>query len=233
MRLSDLLWTTFFVGLGVSVGAVTGGTIGKWCGGIIGFGLLFLICDLNLRHFRRVLTSKYGKSLSERDHKAYCFDSSWKGEGTICDDEHKPLWRYKSIGGNIFRSQVYGFFWLPPFAVYDLEGRELLVFKRTWRFPFSVYQVKEGDHVVGRIRKQSLLSLLTTKYSLEFEGGLRCIFWIPRFTVWFHGETDTGGGILVRMWHHRMWLVGLDSNIDNFWLVAAFAFIHRERLRSG
>ena len=171
--------------------------------------------------------------MSKDNCKAYCFNSSWEGDGQICDDENKPLWRYKSVGGNIFRSSVYGFFRLPPFAVHDLEGHELLMFTRTRRFPSSVFDVKEGNRVVGTIRKQSPLSLLSTKYSLEFDGGLRCTFYMPRGTVWFHGKTETGGRILVRLWQHRVWPVLLDSSIDDFHLVAASAFIHRERLRSS
>ncbi len=53
------------------------------------------------------------------------------------------------------------------------------------------------------------------------------------FTLWFHGTTKTGGRVRVLRWHHRVWLVRLDSSIDTFHLVAAIAFIHRERLRHG
>jgi hypothetical protein len=231
--MSDLLWTILFVGLPAGMGAASGSRIGGWCGGIIGFGLFWLVCTLNLRHFSRLLASAYRKPLPEDNQKAYYFNSSWEGDGEILDEDSKPLWRYKSIGGNIFRSQVYGFFRLPPFAVYDLEGRELVLFKRTKRFPFSLFEVKEGNLVVGTIRKQSLLSLLFTKYNLELADGLRCTFYMPRFTVWFHGTTKTGGRILVQLCQHRVWGVLLDSSIDNFHLVAAFAFIHRERLRSS
>jgi hypothetical protein len=222
-----------FISLGTGVGAASGSKIAGWCGGIVGFGLFWLLCTLNFRHICRVLNLQDRKVMTQDDGKAYSFDSSWEGDGQIRDEENKPLWRYNSIGGNIFRSQVYGFFWLPPFAVYDLEGHELLVFKRTRRFPFSVFQVKEGNRTIGAIRKQSLLSLLSTKYVLEFEGGLRCTFYMPRGTVWFHGKTETGGRILVNLRQHRVWVVFLDSSIDKFWLVAALAFIHRERLRSS
>jgi len=70
-------------------------------------------------------------------------------------------------------------------------------------------------------------------YLLEFENGLPCTFFMPSFSVWFHGTTETGGRIWVLRWHHRVWLVRLDSSIDTFHLVAAIAFIHRERLRHG
>ena len=164
------------------------------------------------------------------EYNDYCFNSSWEGDGQISDGENKPLWRYESVGGNWFRSSVYGFFYLPVFVVQDLKGRELLTFKRIKRFPFSVFEVTEGNRLVGTIRQRSFLF---TKYSLEFENGLRCTFRMPLFTVWFGGTTETGEQILVRMWHHRVWFLRLDSSINNFHLVAAIAFIHRERLRHG
>ena len=68
---------------------------------------------------------------------------------------------------------------------------------------------------------------------LEFESGLRCTFHMPPFSVWFHGVTETGGRVLVRLWHHRVWFLQLDPSIDSFHLVAAIALIHRERLRCG
>ena len=230
MTLPDLLWFILFIGLGAGIGARSGSTIGAWCGGVIGLGLLWLVRTLSLRQLRRVLISEKRNGNSPDDCKDYRLDSSWEGDGQILDGANKLLWRYKSVGGNIFRSSVYGFLCLPPFVVQDLEGRELLVFKRIRRFPLSVFEVKEGNHVVGTIRKQSLLF---TKYLLEFESGLRCTFYMPRFAVWFHGITETGGRVLVRLWHHRVWYVRLDSSIDSFHLVAAIALIHRERLRHG
>lgn len=229
MTLVDLLVTILFIGLGAVVGAASGSWIGIWCGGFIGLGLLWLLCTRNSRRVGRDLI-EVGNRKSWDDYKKYRFDSSWEGDGQIIDGEERPLWRYKSVGGNIFRSTSYGFFWLPPFVVEDLEGRELLAFTRTKRFPFSVFEVKEGDHVVGTIRQQSLLF---TKYLLEFESGLRCVFYLPPFTVLFHGIADTGERILVQRWHHQVWLVGIDSSIDSFPLVAAIVFIHRERLRHG
>lgn len=171
-----------------------------------------------------------GPTTQPGDFKDYCFTSSWEGDGLISDRENKPLWRYKSAGGNKFRSSVYGFFRLPAFVVQDMEGVELLSFKRTKRFPLSVFEVREGNRLVGTIRQQSFLF---TKYLLGFESGLRCTFRMPLFTILFRGTTETGGQILVRLWQHRVWLVRLDASIDSFHLVAAIAFMHRERLRHG
>ena len=170
-----------------------------------------------------------GQTTPPGDHKDYRFDSSWEGDGQISDAVNKPLWRYKSVGRKS-HSSLYGFFRLPVFVVQDLEGRELLAFTRTKRFPFAVYEVKEGDRLVGTIRQRAFLF---NEYLLEFESGLRCTFRMPLFTVWFKGTSETGGRILVRLWQHRIWFVRLDSSINNFHLVAAIAFIHRERLRHG
>jgi hypothetical protein len=164
------------------------------------------------------------------DCNYYCSCSSWEGNGQILDKENNPLWQYNSVGGNRFHSSVYGFFRLPVFVVQDLEGHEVLSFRRTKRFPLSVFEVKEGNRLIGTIRQRSLLF---TKYRLEFEGGLRCTFRMPLFTIWFKGTVETGGQFLVQLWQHRVWLVRIDSNINSFPLVAAIAFMHRERLRHG
>jgi len=163
------------------------------------------------------------------DYKDYRFDSSWEGDGQIYDGENKPLWRYKSLGRKS-NSSFYGLLWLPIFVIQDLNGHELLSFKRIKRFPFAVFEIKAGDRLIGTIRQRAFLF---TNYLLEFESGLRCTFSMPLFTVWFRGTTETGGRILVRLWQHRIWLVRLDSKINDFYLVAAIAFIHRERLRHG
>ena len=170
-----------------------------------------------------------GQTALPADYKDYRLESSWEGNGQIYDGEHKPLWRYKSVG-RASDSSVYGFFRLPPFVVEDLEGHELLVFKRIKRFPFAVYEVKEGNQLVGTIRQRTFLF---TSYLLEFENGFRCTFSMPLFTVWFKGTSETGGRILIRLWQHRIWFVRLDSTINSFHLIAAIAFLHRERLRHG
>jgi hypothetical protein len=115
-------------------------------------------------------------------------------------------------------------------VVEDLESRELLAFKRVMRFPFAVFEAKEGDHLIGTIRQRSFLF---TKYLLEFESGLRCTFRMPLFTVRFQGSSESGGRFFVRLWQHRIWFVRLDSSINIFHLVATIAFIHRDRLRQG
>jgi len=170
-----------------------------------------------------------GQTTPPGDYKDYRLEASWEGNGQIYDGEHKPLWRYMSVG-RFSDSSFYGFFRLPPFVVEDLEGHELLVFKRIKRFPFAVFEVKEGNQLVGTIRQRSFLF---TSYLLEFENGFRCTFSMPLFTVWFKGASETGGRILVRLWQHRIWFVRLDSTINSFHLIAAIAFLHRERLRHG
>lgn len=211
---TNLFWLTLYIGL------VTGTVV----------GLAWLIAARNSRRLRPLVISEDGQYRPWDDCKEYCFDSCWEGDGQILDGENKPLWRYKSVGGNRFRCQVYGFLRLPPFVVQDLEGRDLLAFKRIKRFPFSAFAIAEGDRVVGTILQQSFLS---TRYFLELESGLRCTFHMPFLTVWFHGLTETDGRILVRLRGHRVWLVQIDSSINGFHLVAAIAFLHRERLRHG
>ena len=235
MTLSDLIWESVFICFGMWLGSASGSRIGFWVGLIIGFGLLPLVCSLNLRRYFRLLASEAEKSKAKDEFKVYRFDSSWEGDGQVFDHrEDKPLCRYKSLGGNPFRRSSYGFFRLPPFVVQDLEGRELVAFNRVARFPFSVFEVTEGSRVIGMVHQRSLyMSLLSTKYLLAFESGLRCTFCMPRLTVCFLGKTESGGQILVESRAHRVWMVGIDRSIDSLPLVAAIAFIHRERLRHG
>jgi hypothetical protein len=51
------------------------------------------------------------------------------------------------------------------------------------------------------------------------------------FTVSFGGWSEAGEKIRVRIRTHNIWYVLIDTNVDSPQLVAALAFIHRERLR--
>jgi hypothetical protein len=51
------------------------------------------------------------------------------------------------------------------------------------------------------------------------------------FTVYFRGWSETGEAIRARLWTHNVWYVAVDIKADSPQLMAALAFIHRERLR--
>jgi hypothetical protein len=69
------------------------------------------------------------------------------------------------------------------------------------------------------------------KYRLDFMGQSKWTFKMPLFTVIFRGKSDTGAQIQARLRTHNLWYVFIDCDADNPRLVAALAFIHRERLR--
>ena len=54
---------------------------------------------------------------------------------------------------------------------------------------------------------------------------------MPLFTVYFKGWSETGGKVFVRVETHNTWFLQIDEGRDSPQLLAALAFIHRERLR--
>jgi hypothetical protein len=74
-------------------------------------------------------------------------------------------------------------------------------------------------------------SILQNQYVIEFNGGYRWFFQMPMFTVFYKGVSENGAEVRVRMERHDTWYVQIPSNSDNLRLVAALAFIHRERQR--
>ena len=74
-------------------------------------------------------------------------------------------------------------------------------------------------------------SLLRNKFTLNFTNGRKWVFRMPLFTARFGGVSETGEKIRVGVRTHTIWYVSIDANAGSPQLVAALAFIHRERLR--
>lgn len=149
----------------------------------------------------------------------YCFQCSYEGNGEI-------LWRVKTLHKR--PHYPYGFFRLPDFVVYDKADKEVFRIKRERRFSLSQFVMVDNGLPICTIKQRSILR---NKYSLDFGNSLKWVFRMPLFTVNFGGLSETSEKIRVRLWSHNIWYVLIDTNVDSPQLVAALAFIHRERLR--
>ena len=158
----------------------------------------------------------------------YCFKCSYEGNGEIYDSNGEILWRVKTKHFNARPRYPYGFFRLPDFVVYDKTDTELFIVKREPKLALAQFVIVEKGRPVCTIR---LRSILRNKYTLDFVNGQKWVFRMPLFTVIFRGFSEAGEEIRVRLWSHNIWYVLIDTKADNPQLVAAFAFIHRERLR--
>lgn len=156
----------------------------------------------------------------------YCFKCSYEGNGEIYNSNGEIVWRVKTLYSR--PHYPYGFFRLADFVVYDKADKELLRIKRERRLPLAQFVMVENGLRVCTIRERSIL---LNKYTLDFTNGQRWVFRMPLFTVNFGGSSDTGATIRTRLWTHNVWYVLIDTNADSPHLVAALAFIHRERLR--
>jgi uncharacterized protein (DUF2344 family) len=74
-------------------------------------------------------------------------------------------------------------------------------------------------------------SLLRNHFALDFTNGQKWRFRMPLFTAVFRGVSETGEAVRVRVRTHNLWYVFVEPKADTPQLVAALAFIHRERLR--
>jgi len=159
----------------------------------------------------------------------YCFRCSYEGDGKIYDSIGELVWHVKTLRAGKPR-YPYGVFRLPDFVVYDVAQKEVCRVKRKRSFLFSKFEMVENDSTICTIKQKSIFR---NKYTLEFTNGQKWIFRMPLFTVNFSGISEAGEKVRVRLWAHEVWYVLIDVAADSPQLVAALAFIHRERLRFG
>ena len=159
----------------------------------------------------------------------YCFQCSYEGNGTISASNGEILWHVKTQHSTKRPRYPYGWLLrLPDFVVYDKTDKELIRIKRERRLPLAQFVMIEAGVPVCTIRQRSIL---LNRYTLDFAGQSKWTFHMPLFTVIFRGKSETGARIQVELHTHNVWYVLIDTNADNPLLVAALAFIHRERLR--
>jgi hypothetical protein len=162
------------------------------------------------------------------DPALYGFCCTYEGSGAIYEAGNmEPLWRFTGQEGRRER-YPYGFFHLPDFVVYDPDKRERFRFKRVRRLPMARFIMIEDGRPICTISQRSPL---LNRYRLDFTSGERWSFHMPPFTIYFKGWSATGGKVFVRLDAHNTWHLQIDEGHDSPQLLAALAFIHRERLR--
>ncbi len=169
----------------------------------------------------------HGNQPQPREEGKYCFKCSYEGNGKIFASNGEGLWRVETqhFGGQ--RRYPYGLVRLPDFVVYGKDNKEAFRVKLERKWALAQFVMLENGSPVCTIK---LRSLLRNKYTLAFVNGQHWVFKMPLFTVIFRGRSDSGKEIRVRLWSHNIWYVLIDPAADNPQLVAALAFIHRERL---
>lgn len=156
----------------------------------------------------------------------YCFRCSYEGSGEIYDSNGGILWRFKTLHKR--PHYPYGLFRLPDFVVHDRSDKELFRIKLERKWSLGQFVMLEAGLPVCTINQRSFLR---NKFTLNFSNGQKWVFRMPLFTVRFSGLSETGEKIRVGVRTHNIWYVSIDANADSPQLVAALAFIHRERLR--
>lgn len=158
----------------------------------------------------------------------YGFQCTYDGNGAIYQfGKKEPLWRFNGQEGRRVR-YPYGLFRLPDFVVYDSEKRERFRVKRVRRLPMARFIMTEDGQPICTISQRSFL---LNRYRLDFTSGEKWTFSMPLFTIRFKGWSEAGDKVFVRLETHNSWLLQIDEGRDSPQLMAALAFIHRERLR--
>lgn len=156
----------------------------------------------------------------------YTSHCSYEGDGGIYNAAGE-LWQVKTLhpGGKRF---PHSFFKIPDFLVSDKSGKEIFRINCDRRWPLASFTMIEKDAPLCSIRLQSVLR---NKYTLHFANGQKWIYHMPLFTVIFKGTSEAGGQIHVRLRTHQVWQIWVTPESDTPELIAAIAFLHRERLR--
>lgn len=157
----------------------------------------------------------------------YCFVLDQENRfrtGKIWTENGNIEWHY-GPQRNPLRYSLRNPFNKPDFAVFDKDERLTVAIRRVSLFP-SRFQILNDDSVVGHIAmKGSLLN----RYKIEIDGLGVCVFRMPLFTVYFHGEVDGHTGIWIIVGPSKMqWTVLARADLDDVRLLAALAFVHNQ-----
>lgn len=163
-----------------------------------------------------------------REPGGYWFRCGYDGCGEVHYSNGEVLWRFETRHFSSQPRLVYGLFRVPDFVVYDRENRELFRFRVIQKWPLARFEMLEQGSRVCGIR---LRSFLRNQYELTFATGTNWRFGMGLFSVGFGGYSDQAKFVRVRVRSHNLWQVLVDPAADNPQLVAALAFLHRERLR--
>jgi len=161
------------------------------------------------------------------DPMIYGFQCTYEGSGAIYDTNNQALLQFTGQEGRRER-YPYGFFRLPDFVVYDPDKRERFRVKRVRRLPTARFVMTENGQPICTIGQRSIL---LNRYRLDFTSSEKWTFHMPLFTIYFKGWSQTGDKVFVRLETHNTWFLQIDEGRDSPQLLAALAFIHRERLR--
>jgi hypothetical protein len=157
----------------------------------------------------------------------YGFRCSYEGNGEIYNSTGEVIWHFKTLHSR--PHYPYGLFRLPDFVVYDKAEKELFRIKLKRRWSLGYFELVQNGSTACTIRQRSFLR---NKFTLDFANGQNWVFRMPLFSVKFSGLSDNGGKIRVLVGaSHNIWYALIDEKFDESKLVAALAFIHRERLR--
>ncbi len=184
----------------------------------------------NIRDFIQSRVSpaaKESEATKPAEPGKFGFVCSYEGIGSVFTSNGAPLWRFKTLHAGK-PHYPYGLFRIPDFVVYDLADRELYRFKLVRKLALSKFVMLENGATICTI---TLRSFLRNKYTLDFADGRKWLFRIPLFGVRISCQSETGDKILAHYRGHNVWQVQLEPPVDDPRLVAALAFLHRERLR--
>jgi hypothetical protein len=144
--------------------------------------------------------------------------------GSVLGVDLAPLWHFRT---NPPRSawSLLNIWRKPQFIVADTNGRDLIIIRRMARLP-PRFELSCDGRGIGLI---TLRSIFRTRYSIVFRDGPNWSFRMPLFRVSFAGRSSTGQALWVSLNGERQWSILFSDTRAPLELIAALAFIHRER----
>lgn len=140
------------------------------------------------------------------------------------DPDDKPTWQFKTEPPRHAWSPVNLLLGKPAFVLLDREAREIVRIRRRKRIP-PCFEIVANAAVVGEIRRLGMFT-----YRIYLAGGPSWMFRIPPFTHHFCAISDGCAGAWAAVVSSEMnWAVLVRPESDDLRLLAALAFIHRER----
>ena len=155
------------------------------------------------------------------------FCSTWDGDGEIYSQENKVVWRFKMTGLKQHPAEA-GMVRPPIFVLCDADGKELAAISREKRLPLARFAVTQNGSQCCTIWQRSIWF---TKYEFELNNKSNWKLYMPMFSVSGKVVSESGAVIRIQARTRREWYVRFGLGVESPLMIAALAFVVRNKLQ--
>lgn len=157
----------------------------------------------------------------------YGFRCTTDGNGEIFNHTGQVRWRFRTKRRNGILGYMFLDFSEFLFSI-EPENWSICIISSQTLLKKTFFMSDHGASVC-EIRR---LGLLAKTYEIKFNSGAIWHIHIPLFSRFYEGVSNSGARINIQLLRHDTWHVRIFSDCEDIRLLAALAFIHRDRQRA-